>query len=226
MKPRGVRGGAGQRMVDETIADIRTPRAGHPLAKIEHRRGLDTTFRFYTESPHGTSFGTKFEGLPYSMGLSEQVEGLYHAGSVGIIMSGWVSERELRRGSRRTRWTRASRPWRVPEPGHAEGRPRNETGDPARRLERSPRGPRRASGATMAPRAVRLPRGSAAPRPRPAWEVRRCSSMLRTSRSQRSPPPPSRPRAGAGAAHGRRRPRVRRPPLQFVHALSAGAAVW
>ena len=38
----------------------------------------------------GTSFGTKFEGLKVSMELSHQIEGLYHAGSVGIIMSGWL----------------------------------------------------------------------------------------------------------------------------------------
>ena len=38
----------------------------------------------------GTSFGTKFEGLKVSMDLPDQVAGLYHAGSVGIIMSGWL----------------------------------------------------------------------------------------------------------------------------------------
>ncbi|MGY8719948.1 MAG: phytoene dehydrogenase, partial [Verrucomicrobiia bacterium] len=38
----------------------------------------------------GTSFGTKFEGLKVSMELSDQLPGLYHAGSVGIIMSGWL----------------------------------------------------------------------------------------------------------------------------------------
>jgi hypothetical protein len=38
----------------------------------------------------GTSFGTKFEGLPVSMNLSEKLPGLFHAGSVGIIMSGWL----------------------------------------------------------------------------------------------------------------------------------------
>nr|MCU0793569.1 hypothetical protein [Opitutaceae bacterium] len=37
-----------------------------------------------------TSFGTKFEGLPVSMNLSEKLPGLFHAGSVGIIMSGWL----------------------------------------------------------------------------------------------------------------------------------------
>ena len=38
----------------------------------------------------GASFGTKFEGLAISRGLPEQIQGLYHAGSVGIIMSGWL----------------------------------------------------------------------------------------------------------------------------------------
>ena len=35
-------------------------------------------------------FGTKFEGLQVSFDLPKQVEGLFHAGSVGIIMSGWL----------------------------------------------------------------------------------------------------------------------------------------
>ena len=37
-----------------------------------------------------SSFGTKFEGLPHSMNLSERIPGLFHSGSVGIIMSGWL----------------------------------------------------------------------------------------------------------------------------------------
>ena len=48
------------------------------------------TIERYTTHWSGTSFGTKFEGLKISMGLSDQVPGLYHAGSVGIIMSGWL----------------------------------------------------------------------------------------------------------------------------------------
>ena len=48
------------------------------------------TFEHYTQHPTGASFGTKFEGLAISRGLPEQVRGLYHAGSVGIIMSGWL----------------------------------------------------------------------------------------------------------------------------------------
>ena len=48
------------------------------------------TFQHYTQHMQGASFGTKFEGLAVSRGLPEQVQGLYHAGSVGIIMSGWL----------------------------------------------------------------------------------------------------------------------------------------
>ncbi len=48
------------------------------------------TFQHYTRHLQGASFGTKFEGLKVSQGLPEQVEGLFHAGSVGIIMSGWL----------------------------------------------------------------------------------------------------------------------------------------
>lgn len=48
------------------------------------------TFRHYTQHLDGASFGTKFEGLAVSRALPQQVKGLYHAGSVGIIMSGWL----------------------------------------------------------------------------------------------------------------------------------------
>lgn len=48
------------------------------------------TFEHYTQHLDGASFGTKFEGLAVSRALPQQVEGLYHAGSVGIIMSGWL----------------------------------------------------------------------------------------------------------------------------------------
>ena len=48
------------------------------------------TFQHYTAHMDGASFGTKFEGLAVSRALPEQVKGLYHAGSVGIIMSGWL----------------------------------------------------------------------------------------------------------------------------------------
>ncbi|HPM84290.1 MAG TPA: FAD-dependent oxidoreductase, partial [Candidatus Anammoximicrobium sp.] len=48
------------------------------------------TFEHYTKHVAGASFGTKFEGLAVSRGLPQQIGGLYHAGSVGIIMSGWL----------------------------------------------------------------------------------------------------------------------------------------
>lgn len=48
------------------------------------------TFKHYTQHWRGSSFGTKFEGLAVSKSLPEQIGGLFHAGSVGIIMSGWL----------------------------------------------------------------------------------------------------------------------------------------
>ncbi len=48
------------------------------------------TFKRYTLHERGASFGTKFEGLKISMGLPEEIRGLFHTGSVGIIMSGWL----------------------------------------------------------------------------------------------------------------------------------------
>ena len=48
------------------------------------------TVERYTTHMGGTSFGTKFEGLKVSMDLPEKLPGLFHAGSVGIIMSGWL----------------------------------------------------------------------------------------------------------------------------------------
>jgi len=48
------------------------------------------TFERYTKHWGGSSFGTKYEGLAISRGLPQQIQGLYHSGSVGIIMSGWL----------------------------------------------------------------------------------------------------------------------------------------
>lgn len=48
------------------------------------------TFERYTLHENGASFGTKFEGLKVSTELPEKMPGLFHAGSVGIIMSGWL----------------------------------------------------------------------------------------------------------------------------------------
>lgn len=48
------------------------------------------TFKRYTLHTKGTSFGTKFEGLDMSRSIFKVVSGLFHVGSVGIIMSGWL----------------------------------------------------------------------------------------------------------------------------------------
>lgn len=59
--------------------------------RVEHlEAATPITFQHYTKHVAGSSFGTKFEGLGVSRGLPEQIPGLYHAGSVGIIMSGWL----------------------------------------------------------------------------------------------------------------------------------------
>jgi phytoene dehydrogenase-like protein len=69
--------------LEQFIPDVRQ--------KIDHvEAATPRTFFRYTGHPRGTSFGTKFEGLEISMGLSDEIQGLYHAGSVGIIMSGWL----------------------------------------------------------------------------------------------------------------------------------------
>lgn len=48
------------------------------------------TFNRYTLHTQGTSFGTKFEGLDISRSIFKEINGLFHVGSVGIIMSGWL----------------------------------------------------------------------------------------------------------------------------------------
>jgi phytoene dehydrogenase-like protein len=79
-----------EKLIEETLCalekylpDIR-PKIGHIEA------GTPCTVEHYTRHVGGSSFGTKFEGLAVSQKLPEQVKGLYHAGSVGIIMSGWL----------------------------------------------------------------------------------------------------------------------------------------
>ncbi len=59
--------------------------------KIDHvEASTPKTFSHYTHQARGATFGTKFEGLQVSMDLPKKVPGLFHAGSVGIIMSGWL----------------------------------------------------------------------------------------------------------------------------------------
>jgi all-trans-retinol 13,14-reductase len=79
-----------QRLVEETLCGLERYLPGI-RAKLDHvEASTPRTFGFYTQHPEGTSFGTKFEGLKYSFELSNEVAGLWHAGSVGIIMSGWL----------------------------------------------------------------------------------------------------------------------------------------
>jgi all-trans-retinol 13,14-reductase len=70
-------------VLEKYIPDIR-PKISH--VEVSTPR----TFRHYTWHAQGASFGTKFEGLKISQSLPNQVAGLFHAGSVGIIMSGWL----------------------------------------------------------------------------------------------------------------------------------------
>ena len=59
--------------------------------KLDHiEAATPRTFKHYTRHWAGSSFGTKFEGLKVSKELPEHAGGLFHAGSVGIIMSGWL----------------------------------------------------------------------------------------------------------------------------------------
>ena len=69
--------------LEQYIPDVRE--------KLDHvEASTPRTFQHYTRHMEGASFGTKFEGLKVSKELPEQIAGLYHAGSVGIIMSGWL----------------------------------------------------------------------------------------------------------------------------------------
>ena len=69
--------------LEQFIPDVRE--------KIDHlEAATPRTVNRYTRHIGGTSFGTKFEGLKVSQDLPKELPGLYHAGSVGIIMSGWL----------------------------------------------------------------------------------------------------------------------------------------
>ena len=69
--------------LEKYVPDIR--------ARLDHiEAATPKTFERYTRHLAGSSFGTKFEGLQVSRDLPQQISGLFHAGSVGIIMSGWL----------------------------------------------------------------------------------------------------------------------------------------
>ncbi|NOY42948.1 MAG: NAD(P)/FAD-dependent oxidoreductase [Planctomycetes bacterium] len=75
----------------ETTLDALDKYVPNIRQRIDHAEAsTPRTFEHYTKHINGASFGTKFEGLKVSFDVPKQIEGLYHAGSVGIIMSGWL----------------------------------------------------------------------------------------------------------------------------------------
>jgi len=75
----------------ETTLDALDKYVPNIRERVDHvEASTPVTFKHYTQHVAGASFGTKFEGLAVSRALPQQVKGLYHAGSVGIIMSGWL----------------------------------------------------------------------------------------------------------------------------------------
>lgn len=77
-------------MIEETLVGLEKfiPDIRDKIDIIEAATPL--TVERYTLHQKGASFGTKFEGLDVSMNLHKELPGLFHAGSVGIIMSGWL----------------------------------------------------------------------------------------------------------------------------------------
>lgn len=82
---------ASKRDLCETTLDCLSRYVPNVHELVEHiEASTPRTFQHYTRHLEGASFGTKFEGLKVSQRLPDQIEGLFHAGSVGIIMSGWL----------------------------------------------------------------------------------------------------------------------------------------
>jgi phytoene dehydrogenase-like protein len=79
-----------EKLARETIDSLENyvPGVRHKIDHIEV--STPRTFKYFTQHESGASFGTKFEGLRVSQSIPKHVHGLFHAGSVGIIMSGWL----------------------------------------------------------------------------------------------------------------------------------------
>jgi len=77
-------------LIARTICDLQryVPDIENTIDWVE--AATPKTFNRYTLHTAGTSFGTKFEGLDISRSIFKEVAGLFHVGSVGIIMSGWL----------------------------------------------------------------------------------------------------------------------------------------
>ena len=81
---------AKQTMIDRTLNDLEKyiPDVKGKIDWVE--AATPRTFNRYTLHTKGSSFGTKFEGLDLSRAIYKEIDGLFHVGSVGIIMSGWL----------------------------------------------------------------------------------------------------------------------------------------
>ena len=81
---------AKQRLCDESLDALEKILPGI-RQKVDHiEAATPRTIKHYTHHENGATFGTKFEGLEVSNNLPKHAPGLFHAGSVGIIMSGWL----------------------------------------------------------------------------------------------------------------------------------------
>ena len=79
-----------QKMIERTIEHLEQyiPDIRQKIDWLE--AATPKTIHRYTLHTKGTSFGTKFEGLDISRSIFKALPGLFHVGSVGIIMSGWL----------------------------------------------------------------------------------------------------------------------------------------
>ena len=77
-------------LIERTITDLERYIPGIRTKLDWTEAATPRTFNRYTLHTSGTSFGTKFEGLDISRRIFKEVAGLFHVGSVGIIMSGWL----------------------------------------------------------------------------------------------------------------------------------------
>ncbi|MDT8392098.1 MAG: NAD(P)/FAD-dependent oxidoreductase [Lentisphaeria bacterium] len=81
---------AKQAMIEDTLNAVETYVPNIRQITDYTEAATPRTFERYTLHKNGASFGTKFQGLKYSMDLHKEIGGLFHCGSVGIIMSGWL----------------------------------------------------------------------------------------------------------------------------------------
>ena len=79
-----------QDLIERTLKDLEHYIPGVRQKTDWLEAATPRTIHRYTLHTKGTSFGTKFEGLDISRSIFKVVPGLFHVGSVGIIMSGWL----------------------------------------------------------------------------------------------------------------------------------------